>query len=159
MACARQLDDIAQEQVNREVGMRLARPALMRLVPFLDEEGIRPTELAKRADISKQAVGQTLRLCEELGVIRFDADPSDRRAHLVRLTPLGVQTVRYGESVLAFLEAELSRRIGKATMSQLASALLAIKPVLDEWAAGPAPTRTLHDDMLPLRPRRAARRR
>lgn len=150
MACARQLDEIAQAQVNREIGMRLARPALMRLVPFLDEHGIRPTDLAKRADITKQAVGQTLRVCEELGVVRFDADPADRRAFLVRLTPLGVRTVLYGESVLAFLEEALRERVGSAALTQLADTLVTVKAVLDEWAVGTPPARELSHEQLPV---------
>jgi DNA-binding MarR family transcriptional regulator len=154
MACARQLDEIAQAQVNREVGMRLARPGLMRLVPYLDGNGIRPTELAKRADVSKQAVGQTLRACEELGVVRFDPDPEDRRAHLVRLTPLGLRAVRYGESVLAFLESELASRVGDATIRDLSRALLAVQHVLDEWGSGSAPSRTPDPSELPVRARR-----
>lgn len=158
MACARRFDEIAQAQVNREVGLRLARPALMRLVPFLDEHGIRPTALAKRVDISKQAIGQTLRTCEELGLVRFDPDPADRRAHLVRLTPLGLRAVRYGESVLAFLEAELAARVGGATIAQLSRALLAVSGTLSEWSAGEAPSRQLARDALPFGARSRRRR-
>src|SRR6188472_715671 len=89
ITCARLLDEVAQAQVNREAGDRIARPALMRLVPFLDRNGIRPSELARRADITKQAVGQTLKACESLGLVEFAADRADGRAQLVRLTSDG----------------------------------------------------------------------
>ena len=61
----------------------------MRLVPFLDRNGIRPSELARHADITKQAVGQTVKGCEALGFVEFAADPADGRAQLVRLTSEG----------------------------------------------------------------------
>ena len=109
-------------------------------------------------DISKQAIGQTLRTCEELGLVRFDPDPADRRAHLVRLTPLGLRAVRYGESVLAFLEAELAARVGGATIAQLSRALLAVSGTLSEWSAGEAPSRQLARDALPIGARSRRRR-
>jgi hypothetical protein len=45
--CARLLDEIAQAEVNREAGARVLTPALVRLLPHLSTEGIRPTELAR----------------------------------------------------------------------------------------------------------------
>jgi DNA-binding MarR family transcriptional regulator len=155
---ARLLDELGQAQVNHEAGERIARPALMRLVPFLDAHGIRPTELAKRADVSKQSVGQTLRACEALGVVQFTPDPADGRAYLVRLTPYGESTVRYGQSVLAFLIAELTARFGDDTMTDLATALAAVIPVLAEWSAHGAPTRSVASRDVPFK-RRARRAR
>jgi DNA-binding MarR family transcriptional regulator len=143
LLAARLLDELGQSQVNHEVGERIARPALMRLVPYLDVHGIRPTELARRADVSKQSVGQTLRACEALGVVQFTPDPADGRAYLVRLTPYGESTVRYGQSVLAFLLAELTARVGEAVMSDLATALAAVIPVLAHWSTDGAPTRSV----------------
>ena len=63
--CARLLDEIAQAEVNRQAGRRVLTPALVRLLPHLSRDGIRPTELARRIEVSKQAVGQAL---ADLGV-------------------------------------------------------------------------------------------
>lgn len=150
---ARLLDELGQAQVNHEVGERIARPALMRLVPYLDVHGIRPTELAKRADVSKQSVGQTLRACEALGVVQFAPDPADGRAYLVRLTPYGESAVRYGQSVLAYLVSELTARLGEAVVADLATALAAVIPVLAQWSADGAPTRSLAAVEVPFKRR------
>ena len=59
--CARLLDEIAQAEVNRQAGRRVLTPALVRLLPHLSREGIRPTELARRVEVSKQAGGRRWR--------------------------------------------------------------------------------------------------
>ena len=60
--CARLLDEVAQAEVNREAGRRLLTPALVAVAAApLARGGVGPTELARRVDVSKQAVGQALR--------------------------------------------------------------------------------------------------
>jgi DNA-binding MarR family transcriptional regulator len=153
MSCGRLLDELAQAEVNRQSQARVARPALMRLVPFLDREGIRPSELARRADVSKQAVGQTLRDCEALGLVRFSADPSDGRAQLVQLTDAGETAFRYGQSVLAFFERALAGAVGAATVVRVASGLSTMLPVLQSWAASGAPEQRRSADRAPFHKR------
>ena len=87
--CARQLDEIAQCEVNRQAGRRVLTPALVRLLPHLSRDGIRPTELARRVDVSKQAVGQALADLAARRLVELVPDPADGRARLVRLTETG----------------------------------------------------------------------
>lgn len=149
--CARLLDVVAQAQVNHEAGDRIARPALMRLVPFLTREGIRPTELARQADITKQAVGQTLKACEAQGLVEFAADPSDGRAQLVRLTDDGEAAFRYGRSVLRHLEDELAGALGAAVIDQTTRGLDAMLPVLQAWIDAPPRRRRAPADAIRVR--------
>jgi DNA-binding MarR family transcriptional regulator len=151
LTCARLLDEVAQARVNVEVGERVARPALMRLLPFLDRDGIRPSELARRADVTKQAVGQTLKASEDLGFVEFAADPTDGRAQLIRLTAAGEAAFRYGNSVLAFLEGELSRSIGQPAVRDVASGLQAMLPVLQAWSSSAPPRRPVPRGALRIR--------
>ena len=44
--------------------------------------------------MTQQAVGQLIKECEGLGYLRTSADPSDRRARIVRYTPKGERFVR-----------------------------------------------------------------
>lgn len=139
--CARLLDEVAQAEVNREAGARVLTPALVRLLPHLTTSGIRPTVLARRVDVSKQAVGQALGDLESRGFVEMVPDPDDGRARLVRLTASGLAAFDHGRGVLAFYEAALAARVGQARIDALRDTLGRLLPVLVEWAAGGAPTR------------------
>ena len=139
--CARLLDDIAQADVNREAGRRLLTPALVRLLPHLSRDGIRPTELARRVDVSKQAVGQSLRELESRALVEMVSDPSDGRARLVRLTPAGLAAFAHGRGVLAFYESALASRVGQRHLAALRAALGRVYAVLEQWTAQGAPDR------------------
>ena len=138
--CARLLDEIAQVEVNRQAGRRLLTPALVRLLPHLSREGIRPTDLARRVDVTKQAVGQALAGLEAMKLVELVPDTSDGRARLVRLTPAGEAAYAHGHEVLAFYAAELSARVGTKRVAAVASGLATLLPVLQEWSVKGAPT-------------------
>ena len=85
----------------------------------LDQEGTRPSELAKRIGISRQAVYQTLGELVELGLIAIVPDPASRRSKLVVLTPTGKTTVGSAHAVFSELEDALAERIGRASVNEL----------------------------------------
>lgn len=105
------------------------RAAHMALFPHLDLEGTRSTELARRMDISKQAVGQLLDELEDFGVIERTRDPVDGRARLVRLTGRGQRAMLLGLETLINVEAEIAAQLGKRSMADLRRILLK----LDAW--------------------------
>jgi len=140
-ACARLLDEVAQAEVNREAGRRLMTPALARLLPHLSRAGVRPTELARRVDVTKQAVGQALRELERLKFVELVVDPADGRARLVRLTASGEAAYGHGHAVLAFYEAALSAKVGKRQIKAVKAGLRGMLPVLEAWVASGAPIR------------------
>jgi len=150
-ACARRLDEIAQAEVNREAGLRLLTPALVRLLPHLSRAGIRPTELARRVDVSKQAVGQSLRELEAMQLVELVGDPGDGRARLVRLTAAGEAAYDHGRGVLAFYEAALAARVGQGRIAALRAALGQVHAVLEDWTARGAPQRDVRAGSRPLR--------
>jgi DNA-binding MarR family transcriptional regulator len=154
--CARLLDEVAQAEVNREAGKRVARPALMRLLQHLDFEGIRPTELARRVDVSKQAVGQALAELEAQGLVEAVADDSDGRAHKVRLTAQGGAAFAHGLGVLAFFTRALEVEVGAQKVAQTFEGLRALEAVLARWASTGAPRRP---GAAPVRPAPRAKRR
>jgi DNA-binding MarR family transcriptional regulator len=138
--CARLLDEIAQAEVNRQAGRRLLTPALVRLLPLLSREGIRPTDLARRVDVTKQAVGQALAGLEAMKLVEFVPDASDGRARLVRLTAGGEAAYAHGHGVLAFYAGQLSARLGARRVAAVANGLATLLPVLQEWSVQGAPT-------------------
>jgi DNA-binding MarR family transcriptional regulator len=141
--CARLLDEIAQAEVNREAGARVLTPALVRLLPHLTVDGVRPTELARRIDVSKQAVGQALADLAGRGFVEQVPDPVDGRGRLVRLTRDGVAAFEHGRGVLAFFERELAGRLGARKVETLRTTLGAMLPVLEAWTRAGAPRRSI----------------
>lgn len=154
--CARLLDEVAQAEVNREAGARVLTPALVRLLPHLTVDGVRPTELARRIDVSKQAVGQALADLAGRGFVEQVPDPADGRGRLVRLTRAGVAAFDHGRAVLTFYEHALAERLGRPKVETLRSTLAAALPVLEAWSTGEAPARPAARDAVRGRSGRSA---
>ena len=95
------------------------RPPHGDVMQFLDDGGTRVSVLAERAQITKQSMAELVVHLERLGYVERVPDPSDRRAKLVRATPRGRQLYKIAREVVTEIEADWTRRIGKAKMRQL----------------------------------------
>ena len=95
------------------------RPPHGNVMQFLDDEGTRVIVLAERAQMTKQSMAELVAHLERLGYVERIPDPSDRRAKLVRATPRGKQLYAIARETVAEIEAEWTRRLGKAKMRQL----------------------------------------
>ncbi|AUX38211.1 MULTISPECIES: MarR family winged helix-turn-helix transcriptional regulator [Sorangium] len=128
---ARLLDERAMARIARRgaPGVRRAHTALM---PYIDLEGTRLTDLAERARVTKQAVGQLVEELEAMGVVERTPDPEDRRAKRVRFTPHGLKALLHGLGVLTELEEELTRKLGEKQMAALKKGLAALLAALEE---------------------------
>lgn len=135
--CARLWNEIAMATVNAEAGGMVLRPAHTALFPHLDFTGTRPTEIARRAGISKQAVGQVLDELEAAGLVERIVDPQDKRARLVRYTRKGEEAIFHGLSVLEKLERRFAHALGPASMRELHWLLTHLEPVLEDAAPKP----------------------
>lgn len=131
LECARLFDQLGQARLNADLGEDIARPSVMRLVPHMPPEGIRPTELARRADISKQAVGQTLAFLEERGLVEFAPDPVDGRALIVRMTDVGTEAWRLGLEALGKVERDVAKRVGEDVVATTFAGLRKLLVVLE----------------------------
>ncbi|WP_437316830.1 MarR family winged helix-turn-helix transcriptional regulator [Sorangium sp. So ce385] len=127
---ARLLDERAVARIARRgaPGVRRAHTALM---PYIDLEGTRLTDLAERARVTKQAVGQLVEELEAMGVVERTPDPDDRRAKRVRFTPHGLKALLHGLGVLMELEEELTRKLGEKQMASLKKGLAALQAALE----------------------------
>jgi DNA-binding MarR family transcriptional regulator len=76
----------------------------------LDPDGTRLTVIAGRAGLTHQSVGEVVSELEQRGYIERVADPADRRARLVRLTPEGRRLVRAAVTAIDSIEREWARR-------------------------------------------------
>src|SRR3954452_8277405 len=68
----------AAEHANAGRGSELARSHAL-VFSHLDANGTRPAEIARRAGISRQAVGQTVAQMKDLGLVKLAPDPTNRR--------------------------------------------------------------------------------
>jgi DNA-binding MarR family transcriptional regulator len=112
----------AAERANSGRGIGLARSHTL-VFSHLDAEGTRPAEIARRAGISRQAVGQTVAQMRELGLVKLAPDPTNRRARLVQPTAKGRKALERSGTGSAAAEKILSRRIGAARVKSLRDAL------------------------------------
>lgn len=83
----------------------------------LDLLGTRLTELAARAGMTHQAMGESVASLVELGYLERLPDPVDRRARLVVLTPKGRKAVRRARAEVAAIDARWAERFQQAGVS------------------------------------------
>ncbi len=87
-------------------------PSHARLLNQLPPGGVRVTELAARIRVTKQALGQLATQLADRGYVEMVPDPSDRRAKLIRCTPLGVRARQVVHAVAAALEDRWRTEVG-----------------------------------------------
>jgi DNA-binding MarR family transcriptional regulator len=93
------------------------------VLAYLDEDGIRATELARLPGRHKQIIGRIIDELEELGYVERRPDPEDRRAKLIFPTERGLEQVRLGDQIIADIEARHARKIGARTYAEFRDAL------------------------------------
>jgi DNA-binding MarR family transcriptional regulator len=86
--------------------------AHIHITRHLSLKGSRLTELAQRAGMSKQAMGDLVDQCEAWGLVAREADPHDTRARLVRFTPTGLAWLKAFEEAVSQAEAEFQLEVG-----------------------------------------------
>jgi len=86
-------------------------------------DGYRPSELAERAGMSKQAMNQLLHSLEQLGYLTRRDTPADGRARIVHFTARGWAMQAKLYELLADIEAEWRAVLGDAHFDQLQALL------------------------------------
>ncbi|MFD9482671.1 MarR family winged helix-turn-helix transcriptional regulator [Streptomyces sp. NPDC059991] len=105
--------------IQRELFARLAedgfgdlRPQHGAILAFLDAEGSRATDLARRSGQHKQVVGKLVDELEVLGYLYREPDPADRRAKLVLPTERGLEQMEHSDAILADIERRHAHELG-----------------------------------------------
>jgi DNA-binding MarR family transcriptional regulator len=93
------------------------------LVPLFAKDDLRLFELAQSAGLSKQAITGIVKDCEQDGLVFRERDPDDGRVYRLRLSAKGRKFKRAAETVLAGLDDELVRSLGKKDYAALKRAL------------------------------------
>ena len=96
------------------------------VLAYLDEDGVRATELARLAGRHKQVVGRLLDELEDLGYVERRSDPGDRRAKLVVPTPRGLEAMRQADGIVADIERRHAEAAGRKTYAEFRNVLRAM---------------------------------
>jgi DNA-binding MarR family transcriptional regulator len=100
------------------------RPAHSNVFAHIDiEGGTRLTELASRANITPQAMGELVDDVERMGYVTRRPDPEDRRAKRIVLTPRGLACVQAALETITGIEEGLGELLGERDLLALRSAL------------------------------------
>ena len=89
----------------------------------IEPEGSRLTDLAERAHMTKQTVGEVATELERRGYLERVPDPSDGRAKIIRLTKRGRAAQSLGREIIGDIEQEWAERFGAERVGALREAL------------------------------------
>lgn len=130
---------IPREAATRRVLAGLAaagfgdvRPAHFTVFQHMPPEGIRLTELADAALLTKQSMGYLVDDLEALGYLERIADPADRRAKVVRMTAKGREVESTVRNTIREIEADWARRMGNEDYQRLLQLLRELITVIGE---------------------------
>lgn len=116
------MDESLQRNLRAKGGPKVTHSQSMVILTI--GEGIaRPSAIAERLGVSRQAVHQCLQELVRLKLVDLVADPQDGRAKLARLSEQGTPVRVVAHQILFALESELGERIGKRNLAALRKAL------------------------------------
>src|SRR5437588_11759685 len=78
----------------------------------IDPDGSRLTDLAERAHMTKQSVGEVATELEQRGYLERVPDPNDGRAKIIRLTERGHAAQALGRQLIDEIERDWAERLG-----------------------------------------------
>jgi DNA-binding MarR family transcriptional regulator len=104
-------------------GLDDVRPTHGCVFRFVHDDGMRLTDLAALAGLTKQSVGEIVDDLTALGYLDRVPDPTDKRAKLIRLTKKGKRAQRTGFSLFAKLEGDWADTFGADRIGALRSLL------------------------------------
>jgi DNA-binding MarR family transcriptional regulator len=102
-----------------EAGFPDLRPAHSSLLRNLSEDGSRITELAERAQMTKQSMGYLADSLTAAGYVSLEPDPTDGRAKRVQLTGKGRAASDALVRLSGEIEQEFAALIGATEMARL----------------------------------------
>ena len=135
--------DVAFDRFSADLYERIAaagfddvRPGHGCVFGTIEPDGSRLTDLAERARMTKQTVGEVTTDLARLGYVERVPDPRDGRAKIIRLTARGREAQSVGRELIEETEAEWAERYGEDTMRSLRDAL---EVITADWFAAMFP--------------------
>lgn len=107
--------------------------AQSRLLQRLDPQGMRLTDLAEQARVTKQTAGALIDQLQRAGYVLRAPDPTDARARLVTLSDKGLTLCGLAGREVAKVEAEWRQFLGERRFTQMRDALEALREITDPY--------------------------
>lgn len=110
--------EATERRIARELEPRLGAaerslwPRRLRVLQLVPTAGIRQSELARRALVTKQALGALVDTLETDGFLERSPDPDDARAWIVRPTAAGRRVAASFDRALRAVEGDLAEVVG-----------------------------------------------
>jgi len=108
--------------------------AQSRLAQRIADEGTRLTELADRAQVTKQTASLLVAALEREGLVERVPDPADGRARLIRLSARGQEAAERAKEVVLGVEREWTEHLGPELSDRLREGLVRLREVTDPYA-------------------------
>ena len=94
-------------------------PSYLIVVQYPGPHGERPSDLAARLRISKQALNHLLGQLEHRGYLKRQPDPDDKRSKRIALTPRGTKAATTIRQAVAEIEHTWTQQLGPKRFNQL----------------------------------------
>jgi DNA-binding MarR family transcriptional regulator len=109
-----------------ENGFEDIRPSFAAVFVHIEPEGTRPSELARRAGMTKQGMADIVEEMRAKGLVRRVDDPEDGRGRLVLLTAKGRRRLGQAGRAIERVEGRFRRHLGDRRYEALRSTLTAL---------------------------------
>ena len=117
------VDSAHDELANR--GYPGLRSSLHYAMAAIDGGAVTASDLGRALAVSKQAAAKTIAALVERGYVAVDEDPSDGRRRSLRVTQLGREATREGESIFDELRRQWAERVGSDELERMEAHLSA----------------------------------
>jgi DNA-binding MarR family transcriptional regulator len=107
-----------------ERGFTDLEPAHLNVFQYPGPQGAKPSELAARLRISKQALNYVLGELERLGYVEREPDAEDRRSKRIALTPRAVSAIGVIRDAVDEVETMWAKQLGTRRFARLRDLLL-----------------------------------
>jgi len=128
MLATRLLFGLQSELFRRsaEEGFDDIRPRHGAVTAYLDEDGLRQSDLTRLAGRNKQTIGTIVDELEKLGYVERAPDPADRRAKLIVPTERGRRLMELSDRIVADIEKKYAAKVGREAYRRFVETLAAI---------------------------------
>jgi len=107
-------------------------PAHLNVLQYPGPDGVRPSELAARTRMTRQAIHYLLQQLEELGHLTREDDPTQPHAKRIRLTARGREVEQAIREIVSQVEQEWEHALGPGQVQQLRDILRGLRSTIEQ---------------------------